>query len=283
MLKTGWIDEAALPYFSPLLLPDMADALARDKAVLALGLTENEVAVGALAGFLDGGVFYVRSLYVAPACRRRGGGHMLLQDLCRVLCSFFDRPVQVSAEFTVTQPEHRELMAFLEAEGFAQEADDGRNIYRTTLGAALSAGFFQKPGSRGSGIVPLAELSRGMLLVAQKKALQAGVPLPEGGLLGETVDRELSMAYVKKQEVGAFLLFCREGSALAVSSLWSGSTGPAILPSLMRACAGRAAECCPDDTVVTCQTVNDASAGIRRLLLPDAEPVSYTYSAFLGG
>jgi hypothetical protein len=124
-------------------------------------------------------------------------------------------------------------------------------------------------------------LSKGQLTIARKKALEADVPLPEEGLFSDTLDVDLSIAGVKDGEVCAFLCVNCEPEGLVLSCAWNGSGVPATLALLLRACAHRAKEKYPEDTRISCQTVNGASAGIRRLILPDAEPISYTYSTYI--
>jgi hypothetical protein len=173
------------------------------------------------------------------------------------------------------------MITFLEKEGFEKRPDADQNIYVTTLKEMMGSAFFQKGKGTDAGIVPFSSLSKGQLTIARKKALEADVPLPEEGLFSDTLDVDLSIAGVKDGEVCAFLCVSCEPEGLVLSCAWNGSGVPATLALLLRACAHRAKEKYPEDTRISCQTVNGASAGIRRLILPDAEPISYTYSTYI--
>ena len=84
-MEIGVLTREVLPVFSTLLLPEAAAQLEADEPPLALGLTEDNLACGALAGRMEGDLFAVTSLFVAPDYRRRGGGTMLLRALADVL------------------------------------------------------------------------------------------------------------------------------------------------------------------------------------------------------
>ena len=62
-----------------------ADLAERADGLLLLGLEEDSVPCGLLAGAPRGEVFELCALYVAPECRRRGGGLRLLEVLLSVL------------------------------------------------------------------------------------------------------------------------------------------------------------------------------------------------------
>ncbi|MDE5590729.1 MAG: GNAT family N-acetyltransferase, partial [Acetatifactor sp.] len=124
-MEIGWIDRETCGIFQTLLLPEAAAALKQRKPLLALGLTEDNVACGAAAGELEGDFFNVTSLYVAPDYRRRGGGTMLIETL-RTLLKEHSRSLEIS--YTVTLPEHQALAQFLTAIGYLCPLDNGETI-----------------------------------------------------------------------------------------------------------------------------------------------------------
>lgn len=260
--------------FRSLLLPETANALAAGEPVTALALTQDDVAIGAVAGYLENGRFQISSLYVAPDYRRCGGGRMLLEELFWILDGHASG---MDIRFTVTQPEHRTLIPFLEAIGFDKGRDNGETIYLTTLGKAVETPFFAVK-TKGPE-TPFSELSDGTLSLMSKAAMVANAPLPEGGLLAKTVDREISAAHISGSKADAYVIFDTSWSGgLTLSAAWSGSKDPTVLPLLLRSAVARMREKYPPETQIAVQAVNTASAALIRTLLPGAETISYNYS-----
>ncbi len=262
--------------FRSLLLPEMADALAAGEPVTALALTQGDLAVGALAGYLVERQFLIRSLYVAPDYRRCGGGWMLVDALAELLDGCAD---SMEISFTVTRPEHRILLPFLEATGFRRETARYGGIRMTTLEQLTSAGFFS--GGRETG-TPFSKLDERVLSRMGKQAMLELAPLPEGGLRSPGVERELSAAVVENGEVQAYVIFETAGEeGLHLSAVWSGSQDPMVLPALLRTSIRKAAQTYPPQTRLSVQTVNEASARLAQALAPQAEEMSYTYISIL--
>lgn len=255
--------------FRSLLLPETADALAAGEPVTALALTEDALALGAAAGYLEGGRFQLSSLYVAPNHRRRGGGRLLVETLSRLLEK---TPVSMEINFIVTREEHETLPAFLEALGFQEETGDGEDIYRLLLSEVASSPFFAKAAGRGTAF---ADLDEGLLRQADKAALVSGAPRPECGLAGPGVDRDMSVALVQEGEIRAFVAFDRSCcGGLTLAAAWSGKAGPAALPALLGSAFVRGQEKYPPDTLLAVQAVNRASAALIKKLIPGAKPLS---------
>lgn len=82
MLRPCVVTPDTLPEYGAFLPTELTEEAA---AMLLLGLEENGVPCGLLSGKPEGDVFALRSLYVAPTCRRRGGGLRLLEVLLAVL------------------------------------------------------------------------------------------------------------------------------------------------------------------------------------------------------
>ena len=162
--------------FRSLLLPEVAEALAAGEPVTAFGLTQDRLAVGALAGYLENRRFQIASLYVAPDYRRCGGGRMLLEALLKVLEGYASG---VEINLTVTHEEHETLLAFLEVLGFAREEEGGEGRYLTTLGEVSKRPFFAGSGKPMG--TPFSELSEGTLSLMKKAAMMADALQPEGG------------------------------------------------------------------------------------------------------
>ena len=101
-MNVGSVDQSQWPLFEPLLLPLVREALERGAAVTVLGLTEDDVACGAAAFYMDAKRMQIISLYVSPDYRGRGGGSMLLTALSR-LAKHTDAPAyEMALDFSVT-------------------------------------------------------------------------------------------------------------------------------------------------------------------------------------
>lgn len=272
-MEIGVLSRENYGVFCSLLLPEVANALSAGEPVTALALTQDDVAVGALAGYLDHQHFQIQSLYVAPDYRRCGGGRMLLETLFHALDGYASG---VEISFTVTKEEHKTLLPFLEVMGFEREPDYGETLYLTSLGAVTATPFFASSGNKTG--TPFSELSVGTLSLMSKTALTAAAPIPEGGLRADTVDRECSIAYINGGKLDAYVVFDTSWpGGLTLSAVWSRSKDPAVLPKLLRSAVARVREKYPPETAIAVQAVNSASAALIQTLLPEAEVVSHTY------
>lgn len=260
--------------FRSLLLPEAADALARGEPLTALGLTESGLALGAAAGYLENGQFQLISLYVAPGYRQRGGGRMLVDALLGVLSG---RAAGIMVRFTVTEEEHHTLPPFLRHMGFAQENDHGQTIYLTTLSRAMQLPFFQAQPRQGRG-TPLCELNERELTALAQAAQTAQAPLPPGGLHGEWVEKQVSVAYLENGVPQGYVMGDTSWpGGLTLSAVWSNGADPTLLVALLRTALARASARYAPETRLAIQTVNARSAALLQAMLPDSEPISFSY------
>ena len=272
-MEIGYLPLGEPGVFRSLLLPEAADALAQGEPLTALGLTEDGLALGAAAGYLENGRFLLRSLYVAPDHRRKGGGRMLVEAL-EGLAGQFASGMEI--RFTATREEHFTLPPFLRALGFEQEPDDGENIYLTTLKDAAKSPFFSGEGKDFG--TPLADLRDRALSLLEKAALAAEAPLPEGGLGSERVDREISLCSFEGSTPQAFVILeTVQPDTLALSAAWSAAKNPTVLPRLLRTAMALAQKNYPLETGLTVQPIGAVSAALVRTILPDAVPISQVW------
>ena len=263
--------------FRSLLLPRVAQALEENEPVTALGLTENGLALGAAAGYLEQGRFLISSLYVAPDHRRRGGGRLLMETMAQLAAPYAGA---MELHFTSTREEHETLPPFLAAMGFQEEDDGGENIFLTTLGAVADTPFFSGAGKNFG--TPLSELNAGVMSLTEKAALAVGAPLPEGGVTAAGVDRDVSVVAFEGSEPKAFVLLDHSfPGALTLAAVWSASRNPSVLPALLRSAMARALEKYPPETPLVTQATGSSSAKLVRALLAGAKPVSHTYIRLL--
>lgn len=276
-MRLGCIGSEQLAYFSTLLLPDAAAAIERGEPVTAIGIAQEDVACGALAGYVENGCFQVISLYVAPAYRRLGGGRLMLSQLEELLRE--ERGIHsIEISYTMGEPDNETLAPFLAVMGFAPEDDKGRNIYSFTLGQMTGAKAWKPAASKSLHIRPFSQLSEYELQAVQKCGIVQETPLPEAALTSPQLERELSHALIREGKVEAYAVFDRSCcGALTLCGLWVGDTNPVVLYSLLKTVIQRAAELYSPQTRIALQTVNDQSARLLRGLVPDAEKLSFTY------
>lgn len=275
-MRLGCIGSEQLAYFSTLLMPDAVAAIERGEPVTAIGIAQEDVACGALAGYVENGCFQVVSLYVAPAYRRLGGGKLMLSQLEELLREERDiHSMEIS--YTIGEPDNETLAPFLAAMGFAPEDDKGRNIFTFTLGQLTGAKVWKPAVSKSLCIRPFSQLSEYELHAVQKRGIVQETPLPEAALTSPQLEREISHALIREGKVEAYAVFDHSCcGALTLCGLWVGDPNPAVLYSLLKTVIQRAAELYSPQTRIALQTVNDQSARLLRGLVPDAEKVSFT-------
>lgn len=272
-MEIGWIVHETCGIFQTLLLPDVAAALKQGKPLLALGLTEDNVACGAAAGELQGDVFTVTSFYVAPDYRRRGGGTMLI-DTLRTLLKEHCRSLEIS--YTVTLPEHQALAPFLTAMGFLCRPDYGETIYGLTLGSLEENSFFARKQKTPANVRPFAQISPALLREVYQAARareEAYLPVP---LTDPALDAAVSMAVVTDNAVRSFAAVLSPQPGL-LELAWVQSGRPQDMAPMLLAVYAAARGSYPPETLLTIQAVNAASAKLLLAMLPEAAPISFTY------
>lgn len=272
-MKIGVLPLGDPGVFRSLLLPEVAAALTDKEPITAFGLTQNDLAICAAAGYLEEDSFLILSFYIAPDYRRCGGGRLLMETLAEALRS---EASHISLSFTAMEPEQETLLPFLDALGFLQEADHGETIYLTSIEKITDTPFFAA-GEKTGGI-PFSELTEQQLSAATKAAQLALAPMPQDGFRAKSVEQEISMAYIKEGALLAYIIFeTTWEDGLILSALWSGAENLAVLPILLRTAAARVQKKYPPQTKLILQAVNPASAALIRHLLPEAKNISYTY------
>lgn len=279
-MQLGSIGSEQLEYFSPLLLPDAAQAIERGEPITAIGIAQEDVACGALAGYVDEGCFRVISLYVAPDYRRRGGASLMIRQMEKLLVENDIRSMKM--DFTAVVSDNETMFPFLSKMGFLEEDDKGLNIYTFMLDQLASANVWKPAASKSLRIRPFSRLSEDVLRAAQKRGIALETPLPECMLTSPQLERELSHALIREGKVEAYAAFDYSCCGiLTLCGLWVGDPDPHILYSLLKTVVERAMELYPPDTRIAVQAVNDQSVRLIQGLVPDAKKVSFTYRHWL--
>lgn len=273
-MEIGWIGAGTLEPFRHLLLPQAVQALERGEPITALGVTQDQQAWGAIAAWLrQDGTLEIQSLYVAPDCRRRGAGRLLVDTLCSLAQG---RCQIVTASYTHTRPEHDTLPPFFRALGFAPEEEQG-NVYQITLGELAQSPFFAAGQGAAPDLLPFSQVPRGCLSAAYKKALLQDENYLEGHLSDPEVDQQVSVAILEGGAVRSFAaVTAGEGGRLTLA--WVRSGRAQDTPLLLRAAFARMQAQYPPETPLTIQAAIPAAAALVNALAPAARPISYTYS-----
>jgi len=274
-MEIGMINRDNLEVFQTLLLPQEAEALRSGKELLALGIAEEGTACGAVSGWLKEGWFEIRSFYVAPAYRGKGGGRLMLETLCRLLKG---RTSTLEISYTRTREEHEAFGGFLNALGFKKEEDYGENLYRIPLGEVFRTSFFSGDFQPPQDVKAFSELSEWTLKQAYKKQLALGTDYMPKPLTDDSLDGRMSMAIVRDNEIQAFVAFDHSCAGHLTLAWAQGGSEPNMLPTLLRSACAKARELYGTEELLCVQAVNQASASLVRTLLPEAEAFSETYT-----
>ena len=222
------------------LTKETAELLARGLPLTAFVAVLDGEAVGALAGAVDGYVFEIWSLYVVPEYRRKGAGTALVGALEKLLESAGEDMTGVAgmpirARYTSMSEDNKTLRPFFLKLGFMEDPIPHPMYYVGYLDDLKSR---EKISSRSltrvSGIVPFSQTEDKLLRLASNVSAQQGYPMPEGGLLSGSVNRDLSFCIVRDGKIGAYVTVEEiEEDLLEVSALWSGLDNPMELLSML--------------------------------------------------
>ncbi len=219
------IDGADAADFSFLLTPEAVQALQEERQTGALVLkyssASNAKHIGAIAGRLTGdGEFEILSLYVLPEFRRKGAATRLLSNL---ESSFRDMAEEAQDEqgislpdfvpemirFVRLTPEEEALAAFLDASGFSSFDIPETALFSLPLSMAKTGKLGQLLAKKKKGnpdIKAFSEIPSYVLKSFSERNIRGFVPLPDGGLVGKQVDKDLSFALIKEEQILGFAI-----------------------------------------------------------------------------
>ena len=276
-MKVGLIDQEQWPLFAPLLLPIVTKALEHGDAVAVLGLTEEDVACGAVAYYMDGNRLEIISFYVAPDYRGRGGGTLLLTTLARLARKGPAPAYEIALDFSSTHEEHEALIHFLEHMGYQQRPTHNGNYYYMTLAQMLASPYRQPVKKLPSNVVPLRQLDSTELHMLQHHAAQNGTWIPVQSLSAPEVEQDVSCAIVKYDTPVALLLFSYSESRLILSCTWDKEHKAEHLPLMLRYALWELNRKYPPETPLAVHAVRGIGEDLIRKLVPDAHPISVCY------
>ena len=276
-MNVGLIDQTQWPLFAPLLLPLVTTAVERGEAVVVLGLTEDDVACGAAAYYMEGTRMQVLSLYVAPDYRERGGGSTLLLTLSRLARNAPTPASEMALDFSVTHEEHETLVRFLEHMGYQKRPTQDGNHYYMTLGQMIASPYYKPTKRLPEDVIPLRRLDDMELHALRRRAVKSGVFVPVNQLNDPEVEPDVSCAIVKGDIPIAFLLFSFSGERLTLRCSWDREHQATHIPKMLLYAMAQLTEKYPPETPMAVDAESGSCEELVLKLVPDAQPISVCY------
>ena len=271
----GAITTENLEWFEPLMTQTAAELIKAGAPVYAIGVTEErtKTACGALVGYMMGGCFRLISLFVSTEYRRCGYGNLLIGELvetCR------EEGIGIEVSFTGADAEAEALTEFLEFWFFQREEQPQGEIYEISLGEALRSDYNRARSS--AHVRRLEECQERMVRALSKRAYDSDVPVPEGGFLAASIDRQISVVSERENRITAYLLFDHSlGGRLTLCALCSFEKNPIALAEMIFTAMTLCRKKYPEDTEFYMQAINETSRNLIHKVFPNAKVVSHTY------
>lgn len=218
-MKLSAITRENVDGFKALLLPEVFAAIRKGENLGAIGLLEDEKkvhsAVGAIAGIVREDTFQILSLMVEEKYRGKGFGKQLLNAM-EAEAKEFHLPVLFDFP-DVTEGQHL-LSGFLLHQGYG-EGEIDFPLVRFPLSEVEEGGG--KKQEEHVTCLPFSKLSEQILSAADEKAKRELLPMPEGGLLSNQINRDCSLGVETKGELTAYVTFEElSPKEILLSSFW---------------------------------------------------------------
>ncbi len=271
----GKITTENLKWFEPLLTEQAVRLIKEGAPVYAVGAAEDrtDTACGAIAGYVQGGVFFVISLFVSPEYRRQGYGNLLIGDLVEI-CR--ENGMGISVSYGESGGETEALREFLEYWRFRREEISEGQIYEIALKEALQSAYYRRVETPH--VCRLADCSEHQIRKLSRRAYEEEMPVPENGFFAPDLEKNISVVYLRDQEPSAYLLFDRSlGGRLTLCALCSFEKTPVAMAEMLDAAMRLCSESYPADTRFFMQAVNETSRNLIQKVFPDAREISQAY------
>lgn len=275
VLMKGKITTENLKWFEPLLTKEAVRLIKQEAPVYAIGVAEDrtETACGAIAGYVQGGVFQVISLFVSPGYRLQGYGNMLLGDLVEI-CR--ENGMGINVSFSGSDGETEALQSFLEYWFFHREEISEGQIYEIALKEALHSEHYRRMETPN--VRRLSDCSEYQIRRLSGRAYEEEMPVPENGFFSPDLEKNISVVYLQDQEPTAYLLFDHSlGGRLTLCALASFEKSPVAMAQMLDAAMRLCSENYSCDTLFFMQAVNETSEKLIKKVFPGARAISHTY------
>lgn len=271
----GAITRDNIEWFEPFMTKPAAELILSGKPVYAVGVCDEKTKVvqGALVAYYKEKTFHIVSLFVSSSCRRYGCGNELIGDL---LADNWLEGTRLEISFSGHNEETDSLIAFLDYWDFEEEDISEGEIYEVSLEQAITSEY-NKP-IKTENVIPLRECPELILKELSRKAYDMELPVPEGGFLAPSLEKNISVVYVQNQKPMGYLVFDHslEGR-LTLSALASFDNKPYTMAEMLV----KAIELCkanyPLDTLFYMQAINSVSRGLIQKVFPEAINISHNY------
>ena len=211
------ITEKGIDSVAGMLAPEIAAAVKKGLPVTALAVVEDDTAIGALGGAIDGDTFEIVSIYVTPEHRRRGAGTALMKKLFELADA---EDLMVRAEYTPVDSDGRTLEPFFKAMDFLQE-DLALPVYYVDELRNFTLDSRSLPGSR-SEILTFEETPAKVLNEAMAQRDENEGLLAEMDGYIDHIEKDMSFAAVDRGEIKSCVLTERVGQRMIqLSPVWS--------------------------------------------------------------
>ncbi len=181
-----------------MLAPEVAEAIEKDLPATALAVVEDDTAIGALGGAVNGDTFEVVSVYVEPGSRRKGAGTALMKEIFSLAEA---ENLSVRVEYTPINSEGKTLKPFFTAMGFMQE----EVIFPVYCIDSLE-NFKLDPRSLSGSMAEIFSFREAPENLLSTTELLNGEGPEAGSAITDAVDRSLSFCAVEKGEITACLV-----------------------------------------------------------------------------
>lgn len=270
-------DEEAVKKTEGLVSAEVMEAMKRKLPVTVFLAAYGNMAAGVLAGAVNNGIFDIESLYVAPEYRRLGIGTALIDRLRQTLLM---KDIMIRAEYTLENEEKRAFSSFFKSNGFSRERIKIPCYYLSTIGDMKTEQDERLRNRYEGTILPFKEISDSVLKTASAYSKNEGFPLPEGGLLSDRVDRDLSFSALSNGRIMAYIAVEKDRDGLVlIPALWSKIPDPKVMIAMLKAAATAAIKKYPPEEKTAMMAISSVSEKIIKHLFPEAEAVSYSFIA----
>ena len=125
-------------------------------------------------------------------------------------------------------------------------------------------------------ILPFSRTSERILKLTSNQSIQQGFPVPEGGLLSDRVDRDLSFCTIHGDKIKAYVTAEDRGDNMVeISSLWSGIDNPVVLLAMLIKVIDALRERYSPDTRIAMLSTNERADKLIEYVFRHVEQCSY--------
>ncbi len=212
-----------------MLPPEVCDALKNGLPVAAFAAAIEDRVVGTTAGVVEGDVFEIDSIFVNPMYRRQGVGRALIEKVSEYTD---EMGLGLKAEYTLVNEDAKTLEPFFEALDFIEDPVE----YPVYCIGRLENLSINVRGSQNmyKGIMSFLEAPERMLAAANTRSIRVGWPIPNGGLMSDRMDKELSFCSVAGGRIKAYIAVEPVSDELIrITAMWSELNDPRELMVLL--------------------------------------------------